>query len=1222
VSHPPPSAQRSFGDYELLHEIARGGMGVVYKARHRQLDRLVALKMILAGSLAGEDDVRRFHAEAEAAAQLDHSGIVPVHEVGEIEGLRYLAMAYVDGCSLKQRLTEGPLLPSEAAELAASIAEAIDYAHSRGIIHRDIKPANVLLDTTGKPRVTDFGLAKRLGQDSGLTATGQIIGTPNYMPPEQARGNSEEIGPLADVYSLGASLYHLLTGRPPFQAATIVDTLAQVVTQEPARPREINPAIPQDLETICLKCLEKVPARRYRSAGDVAGELRRFLAGLPIAARPVGRAERTWRWCRRNPAFAGALAMGVLVLVLGLLTWHLQNQSRASRHAAEQAAKIAQQSQELANLQRGFSLTSQARETALRRDLGWSWQALALLEEAATLGLPSTDDANLRALVAACVNGHDLREVAVVADGVIASSLDFSRDGRWLAVAEQKKATGFSIFIYDTETRELYRQLRTNPAATFFANASRLLQGETNRFQDGFTCVAFDPDARSIAAGTRFGQMYLWPLADSDSEPQIISAHENSSCQHLKFLPDGTGLISSQTNPPAIRVWQVTEDGAKLVRTHADVGPTFAIHPEGEILLAGSGRLRRFSLLDGQEHPHVKEYPVEGIALSHDGRLVVTNVGEEMHWRSSEDGEQTAVFGAPGQATTTDMRTFASRHPSQLPSNGSIVVTSCEDQTVRMRDVLSGEVLASTSAAGRNAPPFAISADGRWLAVSENHLTRLYEMRTNRYETVFPVARHALHSAALSADGRRLAWLDAQGGEGCFARTSWGVVDVESKSVLREQFIENLQHVCVRRDRFSQPTIGFDASGTRIAVSGLLEGARIESLDGCCVIPQQHAATMPSGLLITADRLQRPAPEEKLPIVEDSLANSGRALLMDSLETLRVRLPESAYQADPAWPLAVLVRVRGERNSAPTHCLEFQYGSRNAVGCHLVSDGRYHWFLVALLSREELRINQPIELALGKCSADAGPAIYWDCVALVPFRPAADGRGYMSLAHGPLTLSGDAAKLWAIVGDDQLSAWSGSTGELLATYSNRPQALGTNNSRLSALAVRQKSVVVGTALGQLLIVDPESAAVQHVVRALHHLGDKGEPVTCIAISHDESRVAHATSYGSIQIHQLNNGEAIGSLPKQATLVSQVAFGAASSILWTGNRGGEVTAWRTTDPSPLLRLPRFHGPILALSLSDDGHSLMIAVEGEHGMRLFDLQKLRDSLERLNLPSPVL
>ncbi len=240
-----PGKIRYIGDYEISGEIARGGMGVVFRARQVSLNRPVALKMILAGQLANDTDVKRFYTEAEAAANLDHPGIVPIYEVGQHDTQHYFSMGFVEGQSLAQRLADGPLLPREAAELMAKVAEAIEYAHRRGLIHRDLKPGNILLDQNGNPRVTDFGLAKRLQGDSGLTGSGQIMGTPSYMPPEQAGGNRGAVGPAADVYSLGATLYALTTGRPPFHGATATDTVLQVLSDEPVSPRRLNASMPR-----------------------------------------------------------------------------------------------------------------------------------------------------------------------------------------------------------------------------------------------------------------------------------------------------------------------------------------------------------------------------------------------------------------------------------------------------------------------------------------------------------------------------------------------------------------------------------------------------------------------------------------------------------------------------------------------------------------------------------------------------------------------------------------------------------------------------------------------------------------------------------------------------------------------------------------------------------------------------------------------------------------
>src|SRR5216110_3119874 len=316
---------KDFGDYELLEEIGRGGQGVVFRARQKSLNRIVALKVIGLGNWATKAHLKRFRLEAEAAARLDHPGIVPIHEVGERDGSCYFSMKLVEGGQLDEVVRHEPMSIQHAVELIAKVSRTVHYAHEHGILHRDIKPGNILLDKKGEPHLTDFGLARLIEQESTVTNSFDVLGTPSYMSPEQAGGRVKELTPAADVYALGAVFYHMLTGQPPFAGGTTYETIRMVLETEPRKPRLWNSKADADLETICLKCLEKDPQRRYSSALALAEDLERWLRHEPIRARRSGIFIRSRKWVRRNPATAASVALSlVLITGLGAMLWKSQ----------------------------------------------------------------------------------------------------------------------------------------------------------------------------------------------------------------------------------------------------------------------------------------------------------------------------------------------------------------------------------------------------------------------------------------------------------------------------------------------------------------------------------------------------------------------------------------------------------------------------------------------------------------------------------------------------------------------------------------------------------------------------------------------------------------------------------------------------------------------------------------------------------------------------------
>jgi WD40 repeat protein len=709
----PPEGARPwrFGNYELLGEVARGGMGVVYKARLVGAERVVALKMVLAGDFAAPGAVDRFRAEARAAAGLDHPGIVPLYDIGEAEGRPYFTMPLVEGGSLQQLVARGPLPAKLAAGLVRQLAEAVQYAHDRGVVHRDLKPANVLLQrqtaggdadaTRGSvvPRLTDFGLARAVAEGEGLTATAQVLGTPGYMAPEQAAGSTGEVGPRADVYGLGAVLYCLLTGRPPFQAATPLDTLVQVREEDPVPPRRLNPQVPADLETVCLRCLEKSPARRYPTARALAEELGRFEVGLPVLARPVGRLDRGWRWCRRNPAQATAVATAAASLVLGTAA-AAAFAFRAERNAERADLEAGEARRARDNVEREAEEARRQKEAAQRE------QARAdRLAYTAQIGRAASE-----------LEAGDVGKAAVTLDGT-----------RW-----------------DLRGWE-YHYLRRRADGT-----PLVLRGHLSSVRS----VAWSPDGSRLATASHDGTARVWD-ARSGQELLCLKGH-TSRVQGVAWSPDGSRLATASQDGTA-RVWDALAGKESLALTHPGTAgklngvEAVAFSPDGSRL--STATQQQVHVWDVATGRVVTNFPrliaLRQAVFSPDGGRVATCSfdGTPRVW-DAHTGREALVLGA-GVDDGAVLRSIA------FSPDGTRLAAGSDDGPVRFYDTRTGKEALPLRPRGGSIFGIAFSPDGSRLATaSADGAARVWDARTGEE------ARVVQNQPTNSLDGTIRLWDD------------------------------------------------------------------------------------------------------------------------------------------------------------------------------------------------------------------------------------------------------------------------------------------------------------------------------------------------------------------------------------------------------------------------------------------------------------------------------
>jgi eukaryotic-like serine/threonine-protein kinase len=1131
--------------------LGSGGMGVVYRATQTALNREVALKMLLGGLFASPTLRARFLVEAESAAALEHPHIVRVFEFGEVGGYPYLAMEFVPGGTLSARLkATGPLPPADAAELVAKLAGAVAHAHSRGVVHRDIKSPNVLLTTEGEPRLTDFGLAKvgRMARD--LSVTGQVLGTPGYMPPEQAAGKVREVGTAADVYGLGAVLYDVLTGRPPFQGDSAAVTLQKVLTEEPQRPRALNPSVPRDLETICLKCLKKDPARRYGSAAEFGADLCAYLDGRPIAARPTTGAERTWKWVRRNPvvagsglAVAGSLLLGTTVSYLYYLDARTQGALATNRAAdAKRDAEFAQ----------GETARAEAAATALADQLKETRRVLDL--------------SKLREAQAA----FD-RTLARRARDTLAEIAPENRCGVWGILARRFEGSLFT----------LYGHTNGVSSVAVSADGSRIVTGSSDHTArvwdartgqpllvlDGHkapvTSVAVSADGSRIVTGSQDHTARVWD-ARTGRFLFELALHGGSVGVSVAVSADGSRIVTAAADINDVlrkdytaRVWDGTGKELLVLQGHERAVNRVILSADGSRVVTGAGdSVRVWDARTGRSLVELKGRlgGVNSVALSPDGSRIVTGSGgpEARVW-DTRTGQ--VLFELKGHAGSERFLSHV-RDVAYSP-DGSRIVTGADDTTARVWDARTGQFLFELKGHEGSVSAVAFTPDGtRVVTGSGDQTARVWDAKTGQPALELDGPGQTI-GLALSADGTRVV-TGSEDGTAQVWDAATGALCFELKGPM----------VC---------RVAVSADGSRI-VTGALGFGR----DPGAPEPTAQVRDGRTGNVL----FELPGHTHGVGSVGIS-ADGSRVVTLSRAGRARVWDGKTGI---------VLFELKGQKGSVSGVTISAD-GSRivtvSADAGPRVWDGHTGQVLRDLEGRE----GEGDQVALSADGSRAvalfgGAARVWDTRTGTPVVDLKGHAGGVSCA----AWNGDGTLIVTGSEDGTARVWDVRTGQPLLEL----KGTGPDVTHV-AISADGSRIVVGSGYGNTRVWDARPG------RPLLELNGHAGDVTAVAVSADGSRVVSGSDDQTARVWDARTGQFLYELTGHTAAVSCAAVSADGTLIVTGAHDGTVRVWNGTTVRSVFEVREEGqiGYVSSVALAADGSQIVARYGPREQTMVWDL-----------------